>query len=385
METPRRLSRIALVLLLTLPLAACGTSTASAHPKAKPTAAEKTKPSKHPPAAKKSKLPWGATAASAILPGDVLIADSHNNRILLVSPQKQIVWQYPSPGTPSPIRDDDDVFFSPSFNEIITNEEGSDTLAIIDFKTKKIVWTYGHQGVAGNSPGYLNTPDDAFLYDTPQGQVITVADIRNQRILFINRATHQIIKQYGQTGVYSVNPPTTFGAPNGDFPAPNGGMLVTQIGGNDALLLNRQGQIQYTVHFPSTLYYPSDANFTPSGNIICAFYTNPGAVVIMSPQGKVLWQYQVSSGQGALNHPSLAVQLPNGLVMLNDDYNDRVIIIDPKTNQIVWQYGHTGVPGSSPGYLNIPDGMDLLPNGVVPGAASNTVGGHLWSYPGNGY
>ena len=25
----------------------------------------------------------------------------------------------------------------------------------------------------------------------------------------------------------------------------------------------------------------------------------------------------------------------------NDDYNDRVIVVDPQTNRIVWQYGHT--------------------------------------------
>ncbi len=379
MATTGRLTRIALVLLLSAPLAACGVTAQAPQPKAHPTAAQAK------PTAAKPKLPWGSKTASSILPGDLLIADSGNNRILLVTPQKKIVWQYPAPGQTSFIHDDDDVFFTPRFNNIITNEEGNQTLAMINFKTKKIIWTYGHPGVPGSAPGYLNTPDDAFLYDTPHGQVITVADIRNQRILFINPKTKQVIKQYGQTGVYSVNPPTTYGAPNGDFPAPNGGMLVTQIGGNDAILLNKQGQIQYTVHFPSAFNYPSDANFTPSGNIICAFYTNPGAVVIMSPQGQVLWQYQVSSGPGMLNQPSLAVQLPNGLVMLNDDHNDRVIIINPKTNQIVWQYGHTGVPGTAPGYLNIPDGMDLLPNGVVPGAPNNPIGGHLWSYPGNGY
>jgi len=30
-------------------------------------------------------------------------------------------------------------------------------------------------------------------------------------------------------------------------------------------------------------------------------------------------------------------------------------------NRIVWQYGHTGVPGSAPGYLSNPDGVDLAP------------------------
>lgn len=60
-----------------------------------------------------------------------------------------------------------------------------------------------------------------------------------------------------------------------------------------------------------------------------------------------------------LNHPSLAEELPNGDVILNDDYRDRVIVIDRKTKKIIWQYGHTDVKGSAPGYLNNPDGIDI--------------------------
>ncbi len=332
---------------------------------------------------KSPNMAWHASAASKVLPGDVLIADAANNRILLVSPQKKIVWQYPKPGHPSAIRDDDDVFFGPHFDEIITNQEGNDVISIINFKTRQVVWNYGHAGQPGSAPGYLNTPDDAFLLTRHGTDIITVADIRNDRILFISRRTHRILKQYGETDVAVNNPPTAYSAPNGDFPAPHGGMLVTQINGNDAILLNSHNQVQYTVHFPSQLYYPSDANFTPSGNIIVAFYTDPGAVVEMTPKGRVIWSYHVLSGPGMLNHPSLAVMLPNGLVLLNDDYNDRVIVINPKTNKIVWQYGHTGKPGSAPGYLNDPDGVDLLPLGVTPGGKNGT-GHHLDSFPGSG-
>jgi hypothetical protein len=53
--------------------------------------------------------------------------------------------------------------------------------------------------------------------------------------------------------------------------------------------------------------------------------------------------------------------LPNGLIAVNDDYRDRVVLIDPATSRIVWQYGHTDQPGTAPGYLNTPDGMDFLP------------------------
>jgi hypothetical protein len=76
--------------------------------------------------------------------------------------------------------------------------------------------------------------------------------------------------------------------------------------------------------------------------------------------GRTLWRYR-PTGANALNHPSLALPLPNGDVLVNDDYNDRVIVINPRTNRIVWQYGHRGVPGRTPGYLANPDGVDMAP------------------------
>ena len=81
--------------------------------------------------------------------------------------------------------------------------------------------------------------------------------------------------------------------------------------------------------------------------------------------GKVLWKYGPTSGDGALEFPSLALMLPNGLIAVNDDARHRVVLIDPKTDRIVWQYGHTGVAGSSLGYLHKPDGMDFLPFDVA--------------------
>jgi len=44
-----------------------------------------------------------------------------------------------------------------------------------------------------------------------------------------------------------------------------------------------------------------------------------------------------------------------------------VVVIDPRTNRIVWKYGSTEHPGTSEGHLAIPDGMDFIP--VGPGGA----------------
>jgi hypothetical protein len=64
-----------------------------------------------------------------------------------------------------------------------------------------------------------------------------------------------------------------------------------------------------------------------------------------------------------MDHPSLAMPLPNGNIAVNDDFRDRVLVIDPRTNTIVWKYGRTDMPGSAAGYLNTPDGMDFIPAG----------------------
>jgi hypothetical protein len=78
----------------------------------------------------------------------------------------------------------------------------------------------------------------------------------------------------------------------------------------------------------------------------------------------VLWRYAPTSGTGRLDHPSLAVMLSDGTIALNDDFRARVIVIDPRTDRIVWQYGRTDVGGRSPGHLLTPDGIDIIPAGT---------------------
>ena len=295
------------------------------------------------------------------LPGDLLIADEGNKRLLIVTPQKKIVWSMNLASLDSKANTGaDDAFLTPDMKHIIINEENNQVIALISIAKKKIIWTYGHPGVAGSKPGYLNTPDDAYML--PNG-LITVADIKNRRILVINPKTNRIVKQIGN-GIWTHNPPISFAAPNGDTPLPDGGMLVTEIDGSYADRLTKTGKLVYTVHFPNVTY-PSDTQLMPNGDLMTVDYSSPGRIEIVTPKGQVVWDYYYTSGNAKLNHPSLAIRLPNGYIALNDDYNDRVIIVDPKTKKIVWQYGHTGQEGSKYGYLAEPDGIDFVPPSVI--------------------
>ena len=142
-------------------------------------------------------------------------------------------------------------------------------------------------------------------------------------------------------------------------------MLITEIVGSRVVRLDAAGKVVFDIHVPAV--YPSDAQLDAHGNVVVADYTNPGAVLSVSPQGILLWRYGPNSGPGRLDHPSLAVPRPDGTVVLNDDFRHRVLLIDPSTKRILWQYGVTDVRGTGSNHLYIPDGLDQLPAGLIPG------------------
>jgi hypothetical protein len=305
-----------------------------------------------------------AGAGSPYFGGNLLIADAGANRILLLNPEGQVTWTYPNPTAPPPAGGffyPDDAFFANQGTSIIMNMESYQEIVKIAYPSGKVLWTYGHPGVAGSAPGYLNTPDDA--YQLKSGQV-SVADIANCRILIIN-PNGSVASQIGTTRSCGHLPPTHLGSPNGDTPLPNGNLLISEINGGWVSEYTPSGHLVWTARL--NLTYPSDPQQIGPDTYLIAGYTNPGVILEFNSQGQTLYRYQVSSGPGALNHPSLVELLPSGVFILNDDHNDRMIAIDPATGASVWQYGVRGVPGTAPGYLVDPDGFDvLMPGGVTP-------------------
>jgi hypothetical protein len=134
-------------------------------------------------------------------------------------------------------------------------------------------------------------------------------------------------------------------------------VLVTEIGGW-VDRFDRSGRLIYSIRTPTD--YPSDAQLLPNGNILVAGFNTPGRIDIITPKRRIVWTYGPPAGPGALDRPSLAVRLPNGMIAATDDWDHRVVLINPQTKRIVWQYGHLGHPGSAPGYLDKPDGLQLI-------------------------
>ncbi len=295
----------------------------------------------------------------AVLPADVLIADKLNNRLIIVDPQGRIRWDFPRTGDLAPgqtFRVPDDAFFSPDGRYIVATEEDDFVIRVIDVASHRIVYQYGQPGRHGSGPNQLWNPDDAVML--PGGEILT-ADIKNQRLLLIGPGQHTVARQWGETGVGYHGPPAHFGAPNGAFPTGDGHFLITEIRGDWVDTIDLHGHVFWSAH-PPGIAYPSDSNQIGPDRYLTVDYTRPGQILIFDRHGRTVWRFR-PGGIAALNHPSLALPLPNGDIVCNDDMNHRVIVVDPHTNRIVWQYGHTGVPGRTAGYLYNPDGLDLVP------------------------
>lgn len=293
------------------------------------------------------------------MPGPILIADGDGDRVLIIDARGRTMWQFPRPGvkqTGQTFKAPEAAWFTPNRKQVVVASEDYHLIRVIDIATNKIVYTYGSSGIAGSGPNRLDHPDGVLML--PSGALLA-PDAGNCRIVVIPAGGHALTRQLGKTGTCVHHPPQTFSDPSGLFPMTNGHYLVTEGKGGWVTEMSLTGTVSWSIRVPGigAIYATTEAGPDLYATVDHVF---PGQVLTFDHTGTVLWRYK-PTGSKALNKPSLALALPNGDYLVSDKVNSRIIVVDPRTNTVVWQYGHTKVAGSSPGYLNNPTGMDLYP------------------------
>jgi hypothetical protein len=295
-------------------------------------------------------------------PGDLLITDQFNNRVIEVNPATDaIVWSFGS-NNPSVCNPGPGAIIGPNDAERLADgltlisgtgiPPGAspsipagcvDNRVIVVNRQGDIVWQYGQAGVTGEGFNELNVP--AFAIQLPNHDFLIV-DQGNNRIIEVDQAK-QVVWSYGPT-----SGPGALNSPNSAELLPNGHILIADENNNRVIEITRSGQIvwQYSVGLNTAAFASrlsnGDTLITDAGN---------SRVIEVTPDKQILFQYftNTSSSSNPNPLPTNAVKLRNGDISIADQFNDRVIIIN-QHKQVVFQYGETNVVGNGPDQLNGP-------------------------------
>jgi hypothetical protein len=312
-------------------------------------------------------------------PGNYLIADQFNNRVIEVEPNGDIVWQYglgPADFTEQSIIGVNDAQRvgeltlmagtgtpggQPEAPNCVNPSGCPDNRVILVDRFGHIVWQYGSFGPGASGPNQLNTPvqntwlpgddQEGPRSQLPSGHVL-ITDQANERIIEVNMAK-QIVWQYGTTGV-SGNGPEQLNNPNCAELLANGHILICDENNNRALEVTRAGQIvwQYGSGDPNVNDPVSGVAFASrlkNGHTLITD-SNHARIVEIDQQKQVVWEYFTNTdpnsnprgGTGPL--PTRAVRLKNGDTLISDQYNHRVILVDHNKN-IVRTFGQINMLG----------------------------------------
>jgi hypothetical protein len=295
-------------------------------------------------------------------PGNILIADQFNNRVIEVDRHGNIIWQFglgPADFSPASIIGVNDAQRVGELTLMTgtgtpggqpeapdcTNSSGCpDNRVLLVDRGGNIVWQYGQFGVAGSGPDQLNVPvQNTWL---PNRHVL-ITDQANERIIEVDVATKGIVWQYGTTGV-SGNSPNQLNNPNCAELLENGHILICDENNNRAIEVTRAGDIvwQYGSGDPNINEPVSGVAFASrleNGHTLLTD-SNHARIVEIDRDKNVVWEYFTNTdpnsnprgGTGPL--PTRAVRLRNGHTLISDQYNHRVIDVN-HGKQIVRTFG----------------------------------------------
>ncbi len=292
------------------------------------------------------------------VPGNLLISDQFNNRVIEVSPGGAIVWQFGlGPNDVSAhsvvgVNDAQRVGWAtlmagtgaPPGTEPLCPSGCADNRVLLVNPTGRIIWQYGEFGVTGSGPDQLNTPVQNTW--TPR-QTVLITDQGNQRVIEVN-LRKEIVWQYGQAGVAGSGP-GQLNNPNSAELLENGHILIGDENNNRAIEVDRRHNIVATFTAGGSVSGVAFASRLPDGHTLITD-SNNNRIVEVDAHDQVVWQYftNLEAGSNPAPLPTRAVRTRDGHTIISDQFNHRVIVIN-KAGTILARYGNLNSPGYGTG------------------------------------
>lgn len=294
-------------------------------------------------------------------PGNVLIADQFNNRVIETKPDGTIVWSFgkgPNDFTAQSIVGCNDAQRVGIFTLMAgtgtpagvipqsPNGQPDNRVVLVDPRGH-IVWQYGQFGVTGSGPDQLNVPVQATYLP---GRHVLITDQANNRIIEVDLAK-QIVWQYPGP---NTNASDQLNNPNSAELLANGHILISDENNNRAIEVNRDHQVLRTFTAGGTVNTVAFASRLPNGDTLITDSGNSRAVEV-DANDHVVWQYVTNTEPNSVAAPlpTRAVRLQNGDTLISDQFNNRVIRVN-QAGMIVMRYGLPlaggGAIGNNVGY-----------------------------------
>jgi len=296
-------------------------------------------------------------------PGNILITDQFNNRVIEINPAGKIVWHFgigPNDLSPNSIIGTNDAervgdltlmsgtgippgtAQSPLACAAAGTAGCADNRVILVDRDGEIVWQYGTFGVTGSGPNQLNTPvQNTFL---PNGNVL-ITDQANERVIEVRRSDNTIVWQFGETGVVGSDN-SHLSNPNAAELLHNGHILISDENNNRAIEVTHTtpSEVRKTFTAGGTVSGVAFASRLPNGHTLLTD-SNNSRIVEVDRHDNPVWQYFTNDPAGnAAPLPTRAVRLANGHTLISDQFNDRVIEVT-REGKIVASYGTLNVFG----------------------------------------
>jgi hypothetical protein len=279
-------------------------------------------------------------------PGNTLIADQFNNRVIEVDKSGNIVWSFgrgPNDFSARSVIGVNDAQRVGDFTLMAGTgtpagvipqapDGATDNRVMLVDSFGRIVWQYGQFGQTGSGPNLLDTPVQCTFL--PNFDVL-ITDQANNRIIEVNLAK-KIVWQYPGS---NTNESDQLNGPNSAELLENGHILIADQGNNRAIEVTRKDKIVKTFTVGGTANTVAFASRLDNGDTLLTDAGNSRAVEV-DAHDNVVWQYFTDTDPNSVPAPlpTRAVRLKNGDTLISDQFNNRVIRVS-WAGLIVARYG----------------------------------------------
>lgn len=290
-----------------------------------------------------------------------MISDQFNNRVVEINENGKIVWSFgrgPTDFSANSIIGVNDAQRVGDYTlmvgtgtppNIIPQSPGgaTDNRVILVSENGQIVWQYGQFGQTGDGFNLLNTPVQATWLPN---QHVLITDQGNNRVIEVNEKKNIVWQFPGP----NTNPGDQLSSPNSAQLLENGHILIADQGRNRAIEVTRHHRVVRIFTAGGTVGAVAFASGLKDGQVLLTD-SSKSRIVQVDRHDRPVWQFYTDTEPLSVpnSFPNRAVRIRHGRTLIADQFNNRVIIVS-EHGVILKAYGKPmnggGTVGTNVGY-----------------------------------